>query len=137
MDKLALAGCVILNEEGNVLLIHRNTPKRVQWETPGGKIEVGEKPIKTAEREVEEELGIDVTIIKKLGEEDFGEDGYLLSYVWYLAVIKSGTPKIMEEKYDDLQYFSWNKLKSTKSQLSPNVVNLVNAYFSQKISLDK
>lgn len=39
-----LAGCVIQDQTGKILLMHRVTPERVQWETPGGMIDPGEKP---------------------------------------------------------------------------------------------
>jgi len=63
-SKLQLAGCVILDEKGRVLLLHRETSKRVQWETPGGKVEPGESEKQAAVREVKEELGVDVKILK-------------------------------------------------------------------------
>ena len=50
--KLHLAGCVILNEKGEVLLLHRNTEVRKQRETPGGKLENGENAQKAEEREI-------------------------------------------------------------------------------------
>jgi 8-oxo-dGTP diphosphatase len=61
--QLAIAvGCVVHNER--VLLIRRNEPDipsiHGQWELPGGKIEFGEAPAKTAEREVFEETGVQV-----------------------------------------------------------------------------
>ncbi len=68
-----LAGCVFQNEEGRILLIHRNVPGRVQWELPGGKVENGETIEEAAKREMKEELGVAVTIIRKLGEKNFEE----------------------------------------------------------------
>lgn len=133
-NKITLAGCVILDEEGRVLLMHRNTPKRVQWELPGGKIEENEKPEEAAKREVAEELGISVSIVKKLGEKSFEEDGYEMDYIWFLATIQDGIPTLKEEKFDDLRYFSWDELKNEPA-LSTNVRNLVEAYFTNGLSL--
>ena len=133
INKICLAGCVILDEKGKVLLLHRNAPKRVQWETPGGKIEEREESEKAAVREVGEELGIKVEIVKELGRKDFAEDGYTMEYVWYLAVIKAGEPNVMEkEKFDDLRYFSWEELRAMQEELSPNTRNLVAAYFNNE-----
>ncbi len=135
-DKIHLAGCVILNENNEVLLLHRNTPKRTQWETPGGKIEEGEEKQKAAEREIEEELGVDVDIIRELGEKDFVEDEYIMTYTWYLAKVKSGKPRVVEkDKFDNITYFSWEKLADIKDELSPNTHNLVEAYFAGEIDL--
>jgi len=81
VHKLHLAGCVILDDKGKVLLLHRNTPARVQWETPGGKIDSGETPKECAIREIKEELGVNVKIIKQLGHKDFVEDDYVMGYI--------------------------------------------------------
>lgn len=126
--KIRLAGCIIKNSEGKILLIHRNTSKRNQWEIPGGKIDEGENPEQTAKREVKEELGIDVEIIDKIGEKEFSEDGYSMDYVWYIAKIISGKPKLMEEKFDDFKYFSLDELGEIKGELSPNALNFVQEY---------
>ena len=135
-DKLQLAGCVILNEKGEILLLHRNTAVRKQWEIPGGKIENGETNKGAAIREIGEELGIRVNILRILGHNDFVEDGLIMGYTWLLAEIKSGVPKIIEkDKFDNLRYFSWRKLKGILKDLSPNTHNLVEAYFRREISL--
>lgn len=124
--KLKLAGCIIKNSEQKILLIHRNTPRRNQWEIPGGKIDDRENPEQTAKREVLEELGVDVQIISKLGEQEFSEDGYAMDYVWYESKIVSGEPKLLEEKFDEFRYFSLDELKTMKDKLSPNARNFIN-----------
>lgn len=128
MNKIQLAGCVVYNK-GKILLIHRNSLQRVQWELPGGKIEKLENPEKAARRELLEELGIEVSIIKKLGEKKFQEDGYTMDYIWFLAEIIKGEPILKEDKFDDLRYFEWEELKDEKLILSANVKNLVHAHF--------
>ncbi|MCL5438495.1 MAG: NUDIX domain-containing protein [Patescibacteria group bacterium] len=135
-NKIRLAGCVMQNTEGKILLLHRNTSKRIQWEMPGGKIEKGEDPVKTAEREIDEELGIAVKIVNKLGGQEFLEDGFFMDYIWYKAVIISGEPKIMEDKFDKFSYFSWDELREMKGQLSLNAQNLVDAFFANKLNLE-
>ena len=134
--KLHLAGCVILDERGRVLLLHRRATIRDQWETPGGKIEDGENPRTAADREVEEEIGVKVMIIKRLGHKDFVEDDFVMGYTWYLAQIMSGDLKILEkDTFDGLRYFSWSELDEMKDKLSANTHNLVEAYISGEIKL--
>ncbi len=121
MAHIALAGCIIKNEQGKILLIHRNTAKRTQWEIPGGKIEAGEEPTKTAVREVKEELGIEVSIVQEVGNCTFEEDGNTLHYLWFEAHIAAGTPHIKEPHlHDKLGYFSLDELKAQEANLSPN-----------------
>ncbi len=124
---LALAGCVLLNARGQLLLLHRATPKLTQWELPGGKIEPGEQPSATAVREVAEELGVDVAIVKDLGARPFDYDGRSHHYSWFLASISAGEPQPMEAKFDAVDYFDWASLPG-RTDLSPNVINLIAVY---------
>ncbi len=133
--KLQLAGCVIQNDKGEILLLHRNTPNRTQWELPGGKIDPGEDPRKTAQREVGEELGVRVKIIRKAGEHEFLEDGNMMDYIWYNAAIISGEPSPIEDKHDKVEYFSWDELSLMLNELSSNTRNLVDAYFAKHLTL--
>ncbi len=127
--KIQLAGCVIENKQGKILLLHRNTSERQQWETPGGKIEPGENPTSTAKREVAEELGVEVNIVGEIGRKDFLEDGHEMGYVWYRAEIISGMPRTIEKKHDKIEYFTWDEL-SDMQDLSSNTKNLVIHHFS-------
>lgn len=137
MKKLTLAGCIILNDEGELLLLHRNTPTLVQWETPGGKVDDSESPEDAAAREVHEELGVRVRIIRQLGICDFIEREYTMTYVWYLAVITEGSPRPVEShKYDAVSYHSWAALETMAGELSPNTLNLLQAYKSQALDLE-
>jgi len=134
MDKPRLAGCVILDQSGKLLLLHRNTPERIQWETPGGMIDPGEEPHQTAARELDEELGVKVKIVKELGRKDFVEDDKEMHYVWFLSEIIGGNLKLMEpEMYDDFKYFTWQEARSMADQLSANAKNLVAAYFAKEV----
>ncbi|MCR2823619.1 NUDIX hydrolase [Lederbergia panacisoli] len=58
------AGAVVFNDEGKILLIRG--PRR-GWEFPGGIIELGETIQDGIIREVKEETGIDIEIIKFCG----------------------------------------------------------------------
>lgn len=133
-NKIILAGCIIQNEKGKILLLHRNTPKRVQWETPGGKIEEGEDSKVAAKREIKEELGVMINIVRKIGQKEFVEDGFIMDYIWHKAKIIKGEPKLREDKFDEFRYFSWQELKSRKD-LSRNTQNLVNVYSEGKIKI--
>lgn len=126
MKKTKLAGCILLNPRSGILLLHRNTPTRQQWEIPGGKVEPGESSVQAGIRELKEELGIGVQMLRKLGHKEFTEDDNQLQYSWFLAKIASGKPQIMEpETFDDLQYFSLAELHSKHASLSPGIHNFL------------
>jgi 8-oxo-dGTP diphosphatase len=120
-----LAGCVIYDEEGKLLVLHRNTPNLVQWELPGGKIEEGEEAANAAVREISEELLIDVEIIRKLGHASFEGLSTTWNYTWFEATIIDGVPVVGEpSKFDAVGYVAKEDLAKRKD-ISPNLVNLL------------
>jgi 8-oxo-dGTP diphosphatase len=133
---LELAGCIIQEQPGQILLLHRNTPKRSQWEIPGGKLAPGEEAREAAVREVREELGIDVEIVEHLGVRQFQEDGYTMRYSWFLATILNGVPAVQEpQTHDEFRYFDADELAKISAGLSPNTVNFLDEVRAGRISL--
>ncbi|MZQ81318.1 NUDIX domain-containing protein [Paenibacillus sp. 5J-6] len=61
MPKLIGAAAIILNSEGDVLLVKHSYGKN-NWDLPGGKGEENESAEETATREVHEEVGIVVGV---------------------------------------------------------------------------
>jgi len=132
MDKMSLAGCAII-KENKILLIRRT--KTGWYELPGGKIEVEETAEETAKREIKEEICVDIKIINQLGQKDFSENDYTLSYTWFQAeILNDQEPTIGEpEKFDDLKYIELKKLKDFK--LSPNMENFVEELETRRLIL--
>lgn len=124
MDKIELAGAIIQNEQGGILLMHRNTDTLKQWELPGGKLEENESPEQAAIRELKEELSVDIKPIKYLGFREFEDAGRILKYHWFKCAITNGSPRLVEEKFDKLKYFDFNEL-SKNSELSSNMQVLI------------
>jgi len=112
-DPILLAGCVLLDPYGRILLLHRNLEDIGQWELPGGKVEEGETPVMAAVREIQEELGVSVEISRALGSESFEQDDTTYIYHWFLGYITEGVPDVMEaDTFDDLDYFEIEDLPS-------------------------
>lgn len=58
MTDIKLAACVLIQKDDNtVLAVSRKTDK-TSWGLPGGKVELGETPLRGAIRELKEETGI-------------------------------------------------------------------------------
>jgi 8-oxo-dGTP pyrophosphatase MutT (NUDIX family) len=131
-----LSGVIIPNDSGEILLLHRATPRRTQWEIPGGKIEEGEDASAAAAREALEELGTEVVIIRELGSESFDEDGHTILYTWFLGSSKTSQPTIGEpDKYDNLRYWSPEVLAQTTEAISPNTANFIRRLATGSVSL--
>lgn len=60
-DKLMGAAAIITNDIGQVLLVRHSYGKQ-NWDLPGGKAEPKESAQETAQREVREEIGLEVEI---------------------------------------------------------------------------
>jgi 8-oxo-dGTP diphosphatase len=109
MTPIQLAGCAIL-EGDTILLLYRI--KSNWYEMPGGKREVGESLEDTARRELHEEVGCNVTIIRKLGQDSFSEKGKGYEYHWFLAEIpKNQRPTVQEPTiFSKMEYVPLSKL---------------------------
>ena len=65
---LVAAACIVRDE--SILLARRHQPDfpavHNRWELPGGKVKIGETPAQTVRREIEEELGFSVHLVRLL-----------------------------------------------------------------------
>lgn len=131
---LSLAGCVILDEKQRIFLLHRNKNGFHQWELPGGKVEHNEEIEQAAVREIREELGVTVNLVRKLGDTHFEENGIDHLYTWFLAEIIDGKISICEPKtFDNLKSFSLHDLSELK--LSNNMIKLREAVLTGKVKI--
>lgn len=134
-EYIELAGCVILDDYGRILLIHRSGTDEPHWELPGGKIEDYETAEEAAVRELKEELDLDVRLVSSLGSEVFEQDDKAYKYNWFQAVIGQGIIKIMEaNEYDDADYFELEDMPGLA--LSNNMLILYPKIYSGEISID-
>ncbi len=106
-------------EKGKVLMVRagRGLTKGI-WNLPGGFVGYGEHPKETAAREVLEELGIRVKLIKLLGiySEVFPRTGgYMISFV-YLGKRRPGPIRPHPE---EIEAFTWMPVAKA-ARLTPN-----------------
>ena len=68
------------------------------WEFPGGKIETDESPEEALKREIQEELGIDITIDKFLCTTEYDYPSFHLTMHCYLCSVASDEIELREHK---------------------------------------
>lgn len=91
MERVRVAGIIFIN--GGVALMHRTgVLKRKDYQEyytfPGGGLEEGETPEEGTIREIKEEFGIDVKVIKKLYE--MNSEKFKQKEIFYLCEYVSG-----------------------------------------------
>lgn len=109
-DLQVVAGVIL--RDGRVLLAKRpRGPLKGLWEFPGGKREEGEGLAECLERELWEELGINVKVLDLICKTD--SEG--LSLFFYLCVVEGGDPVPREG-----QETEWVKIDALKDlELAP------------------
>ena len=109
---------VIRNQQGEILttLRHDHLHQGGLWEFPGGKLEKGEQPFSGLQRELREELSIDVkTAVPLIQIPHLYEDRSILLDLWEITEY-SGEPHGAEE-----QQLRWSMIDDlrAKSSLQP------------------
>jgi 8-oxo-dGTP diphosphatase len=90
----------VIEEKGRVLIARRKPGRHMagKWEFPGGKVEPGETPEQSLERELMEELAIHARIGEFLLGTFFEGDGVSLELLVYRAERVSGEPALIEHE---------------------------------------
>jgi ADP-ribose pyrophosphatase YjhB (NUDIX family) len=61
-------GAIVRHRDGRILVIQRGQPPAEgMWSLPGGRVEAGEGAEDAVVREIREETGLDVTVVREVG----------------------------------------------------------------------
>lgn len=118
-----LAGAVVCSRHNNKLFIGLVHDVFGYWTLPKGKIEHGENESQGATREIQEEIGITITIDQKIGENEYiankPEQGKIVKHVSYFVANAEHIPLTLEHKekkggLDDAKWFEESELKTLR-----------------------
>ncbi|MCW4019303.1 MAG: NUDIX hydrolase [Candidatus Bathyarchaeota archaeon] len=120
--------------ENKILLIKRSTPPFIgYWALPGGRVDPGETVEQTVVREVKEETGLNVQIVRKVGEyhEKGVESGYEYDYhpACFLVQPSEGNLKRQESEISEIKLF---KLEEVPDVLAFVHKQMIQDYITQK-----
>src|SRR5512137_854813 len=110
------AGAIIFNKEGALFLAKRGREARNEkhrWEFPGGSVEFGETLQHALQREINEEYGFQIDVVRLLDVVDhiLPEEGQRWVSPTYLCRYRSGTPVIREpHKCESIGWFAIDEI---------------------------
>lgn len=112
-------GVMILNHDGKVLMILRNSDNDLaksdmhlegEWTLPAGKVKLGETLINAAKRKVKEEVNLDIDNIDVISvADDINEFAHFLT-IGLIAYEHSGDIKIDNVEHVDYDFFDINNI---------------------------
>lgn len=111
---------IILNQDNQALLVKRRGKSHEgMWALPAGTMQPGETAVEALEREMKEELGIEITITRFTGKfyDAHGRDPRYATAIDlpFICSIKSGTPQPLQESSD----VRWFKPEEFDNQCLP------------------
>lgn len=110
------AATLIVNDQNEVLLVHKAYGRRV-YGLPGGGVEPDELPVYAAVREAREELGVEVRLEYQIGLYFLRGGGLPDQYASvYFATIISGDPRVVDP--DEIQAVGWHDLNELPTLLN-------------------
>ena len=104
---LVVAGAMLFNDQGQILLCKHTYRRLQQWGVPGGYVKSGEDPVDTLRRELNEETGLSAQGIRLLLVENSKEERKII--LTYLCTGISGA-FIPNEEVSMIQYFDIDAL---------------------------
>lgn len=109
-----VAGAIIRHQTVLIAQRARSADQAGLWELPGGKVQTNESDGDALVRELEEELGIQVSVTGELGISDYDYPHICIRLVGLTATLISGHPEAREHHAirwvgpDELQHLQWS-----------------------------
>ena len=129
--KIALKAIVLKGDK--ILALKRSSEEEVYtglWDIPGGRMKFGEDPYGSLKREVEEEVGIGIEIVRPYNVWSFKADSYTqVVGITFECLYKGGEVKLSKEhtEYKWLNPSEFHRLKADK-----NLINEIARYSKER-----
>ena len=91
----------ILVEDNQILLVQQKLSEKRNWSLPGGKLERGETIEQGLIREMKEETGLDVEIVRMLYLCDVAASSNKILHITFLLKRKSGEIELPSNEFDE------------------------------------
>jgi len=131
--KLTAAGALCTNAEGKILLVVPTYKQ--EWEIPGGTVEENESPKQACQREVREELGIDIPIgglLRLNYREETDRVAELLLFLFDGGVLSATQIAAIKLPPDELSDYQFVTLDEAKEKTIPSLHQLIESGLAQR-----
>jgi len=128
-----VSATALVVHEGKVLVIRRaNEPGKGKWSFPGGLVELGERVVDAVKREVKEEVGLDIEVLKCVGVADniIGESGRIKYHYVILGFLARPLNLDVKANEEVLEWRWMSKEELLKSDSTKTAKILVNSLTS-------
>ena len=132
--------CALIVSEDKILVVQRGPESShpFLWEFPGGKIKPGETPEACIQREIAEELDVEIEIIKAMQPVEYDYGNKPIELIPFLCTIKSGQLKFnVHVGYD---WKEWDKLEKAGFSEADRILigqaqnnQLLKEYFGEQV----
>ena len=138
-----------MNEKGEILLQKRASTKKQspnKWAITAGHIDAGEEPLETAQREILEEIGLNLKsselefLFITKSEKKFSEVQYnnYFNYIYYAKTDKNISEFVIQkEELSELKYISLKEFEDIIERQDDEYVFSKSSYISKLISILK
>jgi len=127
------AGCLILDEQGNILMV--KPTYKPGWELPGGGVEHNESPKQCCQREIQEEIGLR----RKVGDllvvdytSDTEEKTESLQFLFDGGTLTTAEVESIQLGLDELSEFRFFAIEFLPAEMTPALRNRLLAAWRQK-----
>ena len=100
MSPIINVTCAIILKDEKILVAQRNEKMKLplKWEFPGGKLEINEDEIDCINREIKEEINIEIEVLMKLSNNIHDYGTFKVNLIPFLANYLSGEIRLAEHK---------------------------------------
>jgi 8-oxo-dGTP diphosphatase len=98
--------CALIERDGRVLMAQRPAHKHLggKWEFPGGKIDPGETPEAALHRELREELGVSIVILRPLAPHTHAYSTVTIELIPFVVRLTADSPAPQPHEHPALRW---------------------------------
>lgn len=122
--------CALIADQGGRVLVARRPPHKhlaLKWEFPGGKVEPGEDPAAAIVREIHEELGAAIVVLRALPRFPHDYGSHAIEMIPFVCQLAPGSPPPYPREHAGLRWVTASEIRPL--DLAPADWPVVHAYW--------